>query len=104
MPGSNQTIMLNSIHFLVMTYDGATLTLWVDPVDIAAPPYAQIGATGFAPTPSPIPLYIGTGRPDLTTGPKNPFNGNIQDVAFYNALLDINTIVDHYVKGNGVQM
>lgn len=106
-PGSNQTIMLNSVHFLVMTYDGASLTLWVDPVDIKAAPYAQVTqapGTSFVPAPSPIPLYIGTGRPDLSTGPQNPFNGNIQDVAFYNAVLDLNTIVQHYVNGNGVQM
>ena len=102
-PGSNQTIAENSLYFLVMTYDGTTLNLWVDPADTSTTPYAQAAASPFAPLPSPIPFYIGTGRPDLPT-PLLPFNGYIQDVAFYNVVLDGHTIEDHYMNGLGMTM
>jgi len=41
------------------------------------------------------PRRRGTGRPDLPT-PLFPFNGSIQDVAFYNVVLEAKTIKDHY--------
>lgn len=101
--GSNQPIMLNSLYFLVVTYDGTTLTLWVDPADTSAGPYAQATVSGFAPVASSTPLFIGMGRPDLPDG-LFPFNGSIQDVAFYNVVLDNSTIETHYMKGNAIQM
>jgi hypothetical protein len=99
--GSNQTIMLGTTYYLVVTYDGATLTLYVNDAD--GTPYAQASASGFSPLPSPIPLYIGTGHPDLTT-PLLPFNGWIEDVAFYNVVLDQKTIQTHYANGNGMAL
>jgi hypothetical protein len=101
-PMSNQTIVLESNYYLVVTYDGTTLKLWVNPADTAAGPYAQAAATGFVPLASPIPLYIGTGHPDLPK-PLLPFNGWIQDVAFYNAVLDDLTIEGHYSDGQGLR-
>jgi hypothetical protein len=101
--GSNQTIVQGSLYFLVMTYDGTTLTLWVNPADTSQPPDASVAASGFVPVPSPVPLYIGTGRPDLST-PLFPFNGYIQDVAFYNVVLDNQTIATHYMNGSGMKM
>jgi hypothetical protein len=99
--GSNQTIVSDTTYYLVMTYDGTTLTLWVNPADTAAGPYAQATATGFVPVASPIPLYIGAGRPDLAM-PRFPFNGWIQDVAFYNVMLDNTTIETHFMNGNAM--
>jgi hypothetical protein len=55
------------------------------------------------PVPSPVALYIGQGRPDLPT-PLFPFNGSIQDVAFYNVVLDNQTIQTHYLNGSGMQI
>jgi hypothetical protein len=101
--GSNQTILPDTTYYLVMTYDGTTLTLWVNPADTAAGPYAQVTGVGFVPVPSPTPLYIGTGRPDLPT-PLFPFNGSIQDVALYNVVLDNPTIETHFMNGNAIQM
>jgi Concanavalin A-like lectin/glucanases superfamily len=98
--GNNQTIVQKSLYFLVVTYDGSKLTLWVNPADTTQPPDAQI-ATGFVPVASPIPFYIGIGRPDLAT-PLLPFNGWIQDVAFYNVVLDGTTIEKHYANGSGI--
>jgi hypothetical protein len=101
--GSNQTIVQGSLDFLVVTYDGTTLTLWVNPADTTQPPAASVTASGYVPVPPPVHLYIGTGRPDLRT-PLFPFNGFIQDVAFYNVVLDGTTIETHYAAGLGVHM
>ena len=101
--GNNQTIVQGSLYFLVMTYDGSTLTLWVNPADTTQPPDGTAAASGYVPIPSPVPFYIGQGRPDLPT-PRYPFNGSIQDVAFYNVVLDGKTIEQHYLNGSGMQM
>jgi hypothetical protein len=100
--GNNQTIVQGSLYFLVVTYDGTKnqLTLWVNPADTTQPPDAQL-STGYVPVSSPIPLYIGIGGTFLPT-PLIPFNGQIQDVAFYNVVLDGNTIETHYMNGIGV--
>jgi hypothetical protein len=100
--GSNQTILSDTTYYLVVTYDGTTLKLWVNPADTSAGPYAQVAASGFVPLASLVPLYIGTGRPDVPA-PLNPFNGWIQDVAFYNAVLDNPTIETHFMNGNAMQ-
>ena len=101
--GSNQTIVQGSLYFLVVTYDGSTLSLWVNPADTTQPPDASVAASGYVPAPSPVSLFIGTGRPDLPT-PLYPFNGSIQDVAFYNVVLDGQTIATHYLNGSGMQV
>jgi len=101
--GSNQTIVQGSLYFLVVTYDGTTLTLWVNPADMTQPPDGTATASGYVPIASPVPLYIGTGHPDLPT-PLLPFNGSIQDVAFYNVVLDGPTIETHYMNGMALQM
>jgi Concanavalin A-like lectin/glucanases superfamily len=100
--GNNQTIVQGSLYFLVVTYDGSTLTLWVNPVDTTQPPDGSVAASGYASVGPPIPLYIGTGRPDLPT-PLFPFNGSIQDVAVYKVVLDGKTIETHYLNGSGMQ-
>jgi Concanavalin A-like lectin/glucanases superfamily len=101
--GNNQTIVQGSLYFLVATYDGSTLTLWVNPADTTQPPDGTAPASGYVPVASPVPLYIGTGRPDLPT-PLFPFNGSIQDVALYNVVLDGQTIETHYLNGVGLQV
>jgi hypothetical protein len=101
--GSNQTIVQGSLYYLVVTYDGSSgkLTLWVNPADTTQAPDKQI-SSGYVPVASPISLYIGIGHPDLAT-PLLPFNGRIQDVAFYNVVLDGNTIETHYANGQGIE-
>ena len=96
--GNNQTIVQGMLYFLVMTYDGTTLNLWVNPADTSQPPDATMPASGYVPPAQPVPLYIGAGRPDLPT-PQFPFNGFIQDVAFYNVVLDGKTIQKHFASG-----
>ena len=101
--GHNQSIVQGSLYFLVVTYNGSTLTLWVNPADTTHMPDAATIASGYVPVTSPVPLYIGTGRPDSPT-PLFPFNGWIQDVAFYNVALDNRTIAIHYANGLGMEM
>jgi hypothetical protein len=99
---NNQMIVQDSTYFLVVTYDGTNLTLWVNPAD-AMQKSTNNSASGYVPVPSPIPLYIGQGRPDLPT-PLYPFNGWIQDVAFYNKVLDDKTIETHFMNGSGMKV
>jgi hypothetical protein len=98
-PGSNQTITPGMTYFLVVTYDGSTLTLWVNPADTTQK--NTFPASGYEQVPSPIPFFIGMGRPDLAP-PNYPFNGWIQDVAFYNVVLSDDTIETHYLNGSGM--
>jgi hypothetical protein len=100
---SNQTIVQGSLYFLVVTYDGNTLTLWVNPADTTQPPDGTVAAPGYVPVASPVPLFIGTGSPSTPTTPLFPFNGYIQDVAFYDVVLDGKTIETHYLNGSGMQ-
>lgn len=100
---SNQTIVQGSLYFLVVTYDGVTLTLWVNPADTTQPPDAALTVSGYVSVPAGIPFYIGQGRPDLPT-PLFPFNGSIQDVALYRTVLDGKTIETHYLNGSGMQV
>lgn len=100
---NNQSIVQGSLYFLVVTYDGSTVTLWVNPADTTQMPDASVAASGYTPEPTSIPLLIGQGRPDLPT-PLFPFNGWIQDVAFYNVVLDGKTIETHYANGLGMKI
>jgi hypothetical protein len=103
---NSQTIVQGSIFFLVVTFDGSTLTLWVNPADTTQPPSGQATtASNLVPVPSPIPLYIGMGAPDLDSQASSPttriwpFNGLIQDVAIYEVVLDNTTIQNHFLGG-----
>jgi hypothetical protein len=78
------------------------VSLWVNPADTTQPPDGTANVTGYTPVPTSIPFFIGQGRPDLPT-PQFPFNGWIQDVAFYDVVLDRKTIEKHYANGLGIQ-
>jgi hypothetical protein len=95
--GTTNTVDTTDSSFLVVTYDGSFLTLWVNPGDTTQGPYAQTSASAFKAVPPPISLFIGIGHPDLP--PQFPFNGRIQDVVFYDTVLDNTTIQDHFNAG-----
>jgi hypothetical protein len=96
---ATQPITLDGIttYFLAMTYDGTTLTLYV------GIPGSALTATSGTPNDTfqaaSTRLVIGTGRPDLTNG-LFPFNGLIQDVAYYNTAFDTPTMGTHFALGN----
>ncbi len=91
--------------YLALTYDGQTLTLFVNGV--------QHGATdaGYAPNAAQV-LWIGAGTPysprrtqPAGTDPASPlfpFVGAIQDVAIYKTALQPLTIAVHYDNGRGM--
>lgn len=78
-------ISLGTTDYLTATYDGSTLTLYVNAENRGSAPLA------FEPNTS-HPLAIGQGLP----GPFNaayPFVGQLEEIAYYNAALDHETIV-----------
>jgi hypothetical protein len=85
-------VELNAITHLAVTYDGATLKLYVNgSEDEAGTPDAQM-AVGFVPNAS-SPLYLGMGAPEAAT-PQFPFKGRIQEAALYSAALTP-TVIDN---------
>ena len=93
--------------YLALTFNGQTLTLFVDAVQ-----QAQVPMVGYAPNMTQ-PLWIGAGAPyvarrpqpqqppDVAASPLFPFVGAIQDVAIYSEALDPITILKHFNNGNG---
>jgi hypothetical protein len=79
-------ISLGSTDYLTATYDGTTLTLYVNA--------EQRGSAALAYKPNTShPLAIGEG----IAGPFNPafpFNGQLSEVAYYNTALDHQTILN----------
>jgi len=98
--------------YLAASYDGKTLTLFVDEKDPVAVPVSVYAPNDNVSPHVPSPLYIGAGAPWLLPtdpptpippgGPRWPFRGRIQDVAVYNAALDPAVIAKHKRNGDGV--
>jgi hypothetical protein len=91
--------------YLAMTFDGTTLTLFVD-----GEPKGSMAATYMPNTVQPV--WIGAGAPFVTRrspqlpagtvgSPLFPFVGAIQDVAIYSAKLEPGVILQHFNNGNG---
>ena len=106
---SKDAIMLDGMttYYLAMTFDGGKkLTLFVGiaggaftkvpPVTLDANQTFQSEAPGMTAT----QLFIGMGRPDLATSMQYPFNGLIQDVAFYSPALATTDIQKHFALGS----
>ncbi|MGA2656493.1 MAG: LamG-like jellyroll fold domain-containing protein [Verrucomicrobiota bacterium] len=75
---------------VVATYSGSSAALYVNGAQVA---FAAVESTQFAPN-TTQPFRIGA-----TTIPNRTFDGWIQEVAFYNAALDGDTIAEHYAIG-----
>jgi hypothetical protein len=80
-------IDLYGTSYLVLTYDGEILALYVDTTAAAAV------STSFYPN-TGAPLYIGYGGSELPT-PVAPFQGWIGDAAYYDRALTPKEIVHH---------
>lgn len=105
---SAQMIELGAVSYLAMTFKGGILSLFVGTPDggLAPPamnpanmPVAYMQELMSPPPSTATSLFIGMGRPDVTTG-MFPFTGSIQDVAVYNVALDPQTIGAHFNLGN----
>jgi hypothetical protein len=91
------------VVYLAVTYDGTTLTLYVND----QPPVST--SASYIPN-TASPLYIGAGAPyspnrqtggSASGGPLFPYRGAIQDVAIYNVALGAAAIQDHFKHGSG---
>jgi hypothetical protein len=102
---STDPIVPNVITYLAMTFDGTKLSLFVGTVGPAGggnfASFSNTPSAGFLPEgPSTAtPLFIGMGRPDMTGG-MFPFNGSIQDVAFYSPPLSGTDVQNNFNLGN----
>ncbi len=100
------TATLQAATHVVLTCDGTNAAVFID----GAPAASGSFATGaFAPN-TVAPLVIGVGAPYLPSRtqpsdnnffPLLPFNGTIQDVAIYKAVLSNTTISGHAANGKG---
>jgi hypothetical protein len=101
---SSKPIDLTTTSYLAMTYDGITLNLFVGTVGagtliVPAPPAMPNGK--FLPVTQqsgPVPFFIAMSRGDQANG-MFPFNGSIQDVAFYNDALGSPVLQSHFTLG-----
>ncbi len=91
-------VELGQAAYLAVTYDGATLKLYVNgSSDEAGTPDVQMAAT-YTPN-AAQPLFIGMGAPELPE-PRFPFKGRIQEVAVYNAALSGTDIDNHFMAAS----
>jgi hypothetical protein len=90
--------------YLALTFDGSVLSVFMtvvgDPFNPAPVAQATVSVGKFAKSVSALQLFIGKGRPDMPPG-QYPFMGQIQDVAFYNALLQPADLMTHFNVGSG---
>ena len=87
------------MHFVAMTYDQTTLNLYVNPVELTEPVSLD---TTFAPNTSKE-LRIGAGRNETATEPPLYFwPGVIDEVAIYDAALDLATLQKHFARATTV--
>jgi concanavalin A-like lectin/glucanase superfamily protein len=101
-PGSAANVIPGKASYLVATWDGATLQLFVDgkpSVSKTVDKNAMPPLPPFAPAVAPIPFAIGALTSAGSTVAQFPFNGEIQDVAFYNGVLSQGDITDHFNTG-----
>jgi Concanavalin A-like lectin/glucanases superfamily len=98
--GSPPTVKLGVPQYLVATFDSktGTLTLFVDG-QLSAQRSITAPMLPFSPAIMPTPFSIGALSTAGLTQSQSPFNGKIQDVAFYGAALDTQTISTHFQFG-----
>jgi Concanavalin A-like lectin/glucanases superfamily len=106
---SNQGIVLNgkTTYYLAMSFKDNALSLFVgvDGTLTPVPPMPmQLGPgqtfKSEQPGATATSLFIAMGRPDLPTTNEYPFNGLIQDVAFYSPALEPGDIQNHFTLGS----
>jgi hypothetical protein len=88
-------------YYVAMTYDGTTLTLYVNPTDAFDP--GNPGETAQQQASSAVAYMpntqsdLGIGAATFPTPPRFFFPGVINDVAVYDTALDFSTIQAHYM-------
>ena len=99
---------LSTPTHVVLTFDGANASLFTNGIRTSPAQPLPAGQT-FIPNTS-VQMVFGVGNPwlpprtqpsDLNFFPLFPFNGTIQDVAIYNAVLSDSDILTHFNDGSG---
>jgi len=98
-------VVANNWYHLVLTYDGATFTIYVNGVasgSAAIPGFVQVGNRPAGDNPGPYPYtYDGTGEFVLgwrADADWKLFPGGIDDVAIYNKALTASQVKNHYLN------
>jgi hypothetical protein len=100
---------LSATTYVVLTFDGTNAAIFTDGTRTS--PVTPVPAGSAFDANATFPLVIGVGAPwlpqrtlptDNLFFPLFPFNGTIQDVAIYNAVLTDAEIETHRNHGNGV--
>jgi hypothetical protein len=97
--GSPPNVIPGTPNYLVATFDGGTLQVFVDGQPSASATLDKNTMPPFAPSVSPTPFAIGALTTAGSTAAQFPFNGEIQDVAFYNGVLSTTDISNHFSTG-----
>ncbi len=92
--GSVVTYLDNFWHHAAATFDGTTVSIYVDGVFKASQLLSGATATGAGSW-----LLIGSGQIG-STGNAQQFTGNLDEVALYGSVLSDQHIYDHYVAGS----
>ncbi len=97
----------NTITHLVLTFDGANASIFTDGALSGGPSPLPAGSSYSPNTTEPLIIGAGFGYLDdrvsgmpASAFPLVPFNGTIQNVAIYNAVLDASVIMTHFNHGN----
>ncbi len=84
---ASTNVTVGSIHHLVATYDGTTVTLYQDGYAVNSAPYTLNIVAGFA--------YLGARE----TGPTRFYSGYLQECAWYSSCLTPQQVLNHYQVG-----
>ena len=99
---TTETIVANQWYYIALTYDGSLFTLYVNGVARSSATYSGFVQNGNVPS-SPAGYnytYSGSGSTSLGWRSDvgfNPFDGTIDDVAFYNKALTAQQVQLHYL-------
>jgi Concanavalin A-like lectin/glucanases superfamily len=96
------TIVANQWYYIALTYDGSLFTVYVNGVAKGSAPYSGFVQNGNVPSPATGYNYTYSGSGPTVLGWRsdsgfNPFDGIIDDVAFYNKALTAQQVQLHYL-------
>ena len=100
---TTQTIVANQWYHIVLTYDGARFTMFVNGLARTSGAYSGFVQNGRVPTPGAGYQYTYAGSGPTVLGWRsdvdfNSFNGKIDDVAFYNKALSAQQVQNHFLN------
>lgn len=90
----------NAVDHVVMTFDGAKKTIYVNGVSVVSSTLTSKNSQGQVYVPDAVsPLIIGQGTELGTFGGVSPFDGSVDEFAIYPFVLSTTSIANHYMTG-----